>query len=106
MISNLTRVGSYKVTTPKGNKELIELYQSSREGTDSPVTYLLKYNNRLITSYERQVRGWKLSFDEWSGLVYSELVKETIFTNSSIFTKISKSSSWSGTQVKHVGALL
>lgn len=74
-------------------KELrVDVEVWTRDGTESPTTYILHYNGRRITPFEQRIRGWSFTLNGLFKLVYSEHLERLIPTDSFMKIILDKSS--------------
>lgn len=90
-------VGSQKATR-NGVEHTVEVYQASRLGTKSPMTFYYKFNGRFITPFEIKIRKWSgLTFTILLKATYSNVDMEAIFMQRNyLLENIQKTQKWVG----------
>lgn len=84
----------------QGQTVLVDVYDSSRNGTMSPVSRYYKYNGRWISLFERMHRGWEWSLTQELKLYFWNIdFKAIVRAENTLLNKIEKDNTWVGARL-------
>ena len=89
------QVDNVQVRTPSGFITNVSVQVYGRDGSRSPISFIILYENRLITPYEQKIRGWGFTI---TGLfkVHYDRVMSTLIPDCIFMKHIKPDSTWSG----------
>lgn len=78
-----------KVTNPQDKEVKVDIEVWGRANSEEE-TWLFRYKGRLITPYERRIRGWKLSLNALFILTYGDKMQDLIQSYNPFMSMIPK----------------